>query len=207
MAITSTAPSIRSSTQSGTTFFHAPFSYSDRNISSGGRSLGGNLTGMRTIVSQYDWGYYDGDTISAQCSRPEAWHRAEFWGQLSPDGNWLAYQSYESGRYEVYIRAFPGESSGAGGKWQVSNQGGSAPRELFTFPTATGAYATFTYDVTADGQRFLVLEAAAVFCRAARVHSFRAARCISGNVSRELRKTTAGSFQSATASRRQQSSP
>jgi eukaryotic-like serine/threonine-protein kinase len=120
----------------------------------------------------------------------------EFAGQLSPDGKWLAYQSNESGRYEVYIRAFPGDSSGAGGKWQVSNQGGDlprwqgdgkelfyvaanrliaatigenatsvqagSPRELFSLPTATGAYAAFTYDVTADGQRFLVLEAAAV---------------------------------------------
>ena len=26
---------------------------------------------------------------------------------LSPDGRWLAYQSNESGRFEVYVRSFP----------------------------------------------------------------------------------------------------
>src|SRR5271165_2381797 len=42
---------------------------------------------------------------------------------LSPNGKWLAYQSDESGRNEVYVTAFPGP----GGKWQVSNGGGSFP--------------------------------------------------------------------------------
>jgi Tol biopolymer transport system component len=42
---------------------------------------------------------------------------------LSPNGKWLAYQSDESGRYEVYVIAFPGP----GGKWQVSNGGGGSP--------------------------------------------------------------------------------
>jgi Tol biopolymer transport system component len=42
---------------------------------------------------------------------------------LSPNGKWLAYQSDESGRYEVYVTAFPGP----GGKWQVSNGGGGFP--------------------------------------------------------------------------------
>jgi serine/threonine-protein kinase len=39
--------------------------------------------------------------------------------RLSPDGRWLAYVSDESGRYEVYVRAFPGP----GGKWQISTDG------------------------------------------------------------------------------------
>jgi serine/threonine-protein kinase len=43
---------------------------------------------------------------------------------LSPDGRWLAYQSPESGRDEVYVRPFPE----AGGKWQVSDNGGAYPR-------------------------------------------------------------------------------
>jgi eukaryotic-like serine/threonine-protein kinase len=57
----------------------------------------------------------------------------ELWGQFSPDGRWIAYHSDESGRYEVYVRPFvpPGGSgvaSGtAGGKWQVSTQGGAFP--------------------------------------------------------------------------------
>jgi serine/threonine-protein kinase len=43
---------------------------------------------------------------------------------FSPDGRWLAYQS----GWEVYVRAFPPPASGQGGKWQVSNGGGSSPR-------------------------------------------------------------------------------
>jgi Tol biopolymer transport system component len=54
-------------------------------------------------------------------------------GRFSPDGRWLAYESDESGDYEVYVRAFPGP----GGKWQVSTEGGGRPvwradgKELF----------------------------------------------------------------------------
>ncbi len=44
--------------------------------------------------------------------------------QFSPDGHWIAYQSNESGRYEVYIAPFPGP----GGKRQVSTAGGGEPR-------------------------------------------------------------------------------
>jgi serine/threonine-protein kinase len=40
--------------------------------------------------------------------------------EFSPDGRWLAYESNESGRVEVYVRPFPGP----GGKWQVSTDGG-----------------------------------------------------------------------------------
>jgi Tol biopolymer transport system component len=42
---------------------------------------------------------------------------------LSPDGHWMAYQSNESGRMEVYVRPFPGP----GGRWQVSLSGGTEP--------------------------------------------------------------------------------
>jgi serine/threonine-protein kinase len=47
---------------------------------------------------------------------------------FSPDGRWLAYYSNESGRNEVYVRAFSPPSSGQGGKWQISNDGGVSPR-------------------------------------------------------------------------------
>jgi Tol biopolymer transport system component len=53
---------------------------------------------------------------------------------LSPDGRWLAYQSNETGRDEVFLRPFPNTSAA---KLQVSNGGGIAPlwardgRELF----------------------------------------------------------------------------
>ncbi len=45
-------------------------------------------------------------------------------GQLSPDGHWIAYQSNESGQFEIYLQPF----LGAGSKWQVSTAGGIDPR-------------------------------------------------------------------------------
>jgi hypothetical protein len=54
---------------------------------------------------------------------------------VSPDGKWLAYQSNETGRPEIYVKPFPDGP----GKWQVSTDGGQFPRwrrdgnELFFF--------------------------------------------------------------------------
>jgi Tol biopolymer transport system component len=45
-------------------------------------------------------------------------------GQFSPDGRWVAYQSNESGRFEIYVQAFPG----GGGKTRVSLDGGAQVR-------------------------------------------------------------------------------
>lgn len=53
--------------------------------------------------------------------------------RFSPDGNWLAYMSDESGRMEVYVQTFPA----SGRKWQISSAGARFPkwshdgRELF----------------------------------------------------------------------------
>jgi eukaryotic-like serine/threonine-protein kinase len=107
--------------------------------------------------------------------------------RFSPDGQWLAYISDESGRFEVYVQPYPGP----GGKWQVSTDGGTEPvwnpngRELFyregdkmmavdvtrqpSFSAGKpkmlfeGPYlptpVTFpNYDVSPDGQRFLMLK-------------------------------------------------
>ena len=58
---------------------------------------------------------------------------SEGWPAISPDGRWLAYQSDESGRMEVYVRAWPS----LGSKVSVSQNGGTEPawsrdgRELF----------------------------------------------------------------------------
>ena len=58
-------------------------------------------------------------------------------GQFSPDGRWVAYESNESGRLEIYIRPFvePADSgatghaaAATGGQWQVSTAGGIYPR-------------------------------------------------------------------------------
>ena len=64
--------------------------------------------------------------------KPQAWLQtpfAEWGGHFSPDDRWIAYQSDESGTYEVYVRAFsPGGSGGAASaKYQVSNGGGQRP--------------------------------------------------------------------------------
>jgi Tol biopolymer transport system component len=109
---------------------------------------------------------------------------AEWYPRLSPDGRWLAYTSNESGREEVLVQSFP-ESRGrmqvstGGGTEAVWSRDG---RELFylngdammaveirTSPTLTvgsprmlfeGRYVpapngVASYDVSADGQRFL----------------------------------------------------
>jgi Tol biopolymer transport system component len=49
---------------------------------------------------------------------------AERDGQFSPDGKWIAYQSDESGRSEIYARPFPGP----GGNFQISSNGGAQAR-------------------------------------------------------------------------------
>ncbi len=70
-------------------------------------------------------------------------------GRLSPDGRWLAYVSLESGRSEVYVRAF----EGAGERWPVSSGGGISPRwtregrELVYLATAsTGPFGSAAAD-------------------------------------------------------------
>ena len=116
---------------------------------------------------------------------PSAFLRTRFneWGaRLSKDGRWVAYVSDESGRPEVYVCSFDNSAK----RWQISTSGGNAPRwrsdgkELFyvaadstlmfapvrsgaTFEAGSpvalfkiGAERSSYYDVTADGQRFLV---------------------------------------------------
>ena len=63
----------------------------------------------------------------------------EYSPAFSPNGRWIAYASDESGTDEVYVRPFPT----AGGKWQVSDEGGGNPlwspdgKELY-YRTDTG---------------------------------------------------------------------
>ncbi|MGD8328901.1 MAG: protein kinase [Acidobacteriota bacterium] len=71
---------------------------------------------------------------------------------FSPDGKWVAYQSNESGRTEVYVRPFPP----SGGRWQVSDEGGGYARwshdgsELY-YRTDEGI---MVVDVTTSGNTF-----------------------------------------------------
>jgi serine/threonine-protein kinase len=70
---------------------------------------------------------------------------------FSPDGRWMAYSSNESGTPQVYVRAFPDK----GGKWQISNSGGTIPmwshngHELF-FETADKHIMAAAYTVKGD---------------------------------------------------------
>ena len=107
---------------------------------------------------------------------------------LSPNGKYVAYQSNESGDWEIYVTRFPEGK----GKWQVSVDGGTHPRwngdELFYVETDTAMLMAVPvesvdvfrmdlpqqlfkvniipsmrhyirmYDVTPDGQRFVVAE-------------------------------------------------
>lgn len=49
---------------------------------------------------------------------------AELAPAVSPDRQWLAFTSDESGRAEVYVTTYPQP----GGKWQISTSGGGSPR-------------------------------------------------------------------------------
>ncbi|MDH3785380.1 MAG: hypothetical protein OEV00_08655, partial [Acidobacteriota bacterium] len=66
--------------------------------------------------------YMDPDSTEVQ-----AWLTTpadESHGVFSPDDTWIAYQSDESGIFEVYLDRFPGR----GERFQVSRGGGSQPR-------------------------------------------------------------------------------
>jgi hypothetical protein len=102
-------------------------------------------------------------------------------GVLSPDGRWMAYMTSESGVYDVVVQAFP---DAAQGKWQISANGGAAPRwardgkELYYYDDVTRSVVrvgiktdpvfeigsavrvadvsgAYQWDVTADGERLL----------------------------------------------------
>jgi Tol biopolymer transport system component len=111
----------------------------------------------------------------------------EWGGFFSPDGRWLAYASDESGRFEIYVLAFPGPS----GRWQISSDGGTepmwsrdgreifyrqgdkmmsvairnsaafgagAPRTLFEAKYVVGLPGLSNYCVTSDGDGFLMVK-------------------------------------------------
>ena len=62
--------------------------------------------------------------------KPFQFHKTEFSetnAKFSPDGKWIAYQSTESGRVEVYVRPFEGKEA-SGEKLLISSNGGGQPR-------------------------------------------------------------------------------
>jgi Tol biopolymer transport system component len=110
----------------------------------------------------------------------------EIEGAVSPDGRWLAYSSNENGKYEVFVIPLNGgggkwQVSNTGGRnatWRpdgkelfyLSGDGmitavaihpGEAfqsdlPKPLFKVSLASAGYARRRWDVTGDGQRFIV---------------------------------------------------
>jgi dipeptidyl aminopeptidase/acylaminoacyl peptidase len=107
--------------------------------------------------------------------------------RFSPDGRWLAYVSNESGRNEIYVQPYPGpggkrQISTEGGAEPVWNRNGrelfyrngdkmmavdiatqpsfaaGKPRMLFEGPYLPTAATIQNYDVSPDGQRFLMLK-------------------------------------------------
>jgi serine/threonine-protein kinase len=107
---------------------------------------------------------------------------------FSPDGHFMAYASDESGRVEIYVRPYPGpggkwQISTEGGMEPVWNPKGrelfyragnkimavdvtmqptfsaSKPRILFEGPYVLSPRSFSDYDVSPDGQRFLLLKA------------------------------------------------
>ncbi|HYL85789.1 MAG TPA: protein kinase [Candidatus Angelobacter sp.] len=109
--------------------------------------------------------------------------------RFSPDGHWLAYTSNESGRYEIYVQPYPGpggkwQISTEGGTEPAWNHNGrelfyrngdkmmavdiaiqpsfaaGKPRMLFQGPYERTAATAPNYDVSPDGQRFLMLKPA-----------------------------------------------
>jgi hypothetical protein len=109
--------------------------------------------------------------------------------RFSPDGRWMAYVSNESGHYEVYVQPYPGpggkrEISTEGGTEPVWNPNGKElfyrsgdkmmsvvidtqpgfaagkPRMLFEGQYVPTPLTAPYYDVSPDGQRFLMLKPA-----------------------------------------------
>ncbi|MDA1183348.1 MAG: hypothetical protein O2930_01725 [Acidobacteria bacterium] len=66
--------------------------------------------------------------ISLEAGSEPAWLLAgefdERNAELSPNGRWMAYQSDESGQFEIYVRPFPNVEDG---QWKVSAVGGLKP--------------------------------------------------------------------------------
>ncbi len=107
--------------------------------------------------------------------------------RFSQDGRWLAYISNESGRFEIYVQPYPGpggkwQISTEGGTEPVWNPNGrelfyrsgdkmiavdiatqpgfaaGKPRMLFEGPYEPAPITNPNYDVSPDGQRFLMLK-------------------------------------------------
>jgi len=72
----------------------------------------------------------EADSGGLKAGKPERFLATKYFdqdGSFSPDGRWLAYASNESGRFEVYVRAFAASGSAGVERWPISNSGGLSP--------------------------------------------------------------------------------
>ena len=84
----------------------------------------------QTVMFRVDDPVHARDIYTVPFGRPDATPRLflgtefdELTPRFSPDGKWVAYVSNESGRDEVYVRAYPGP----GGRTLISTGGGNEP--------------------------------------------------------------------------------
>ncbi len=80
-------------------------------------------TGGRTQIWMLPLEAQDGQLKAGKPEQFPTSHLEDFNPVFSPDGHWIAYASYASGKYEFYVRAFPPPASGQPGQWQISNGG------------------------------------------------------------------------------------
>jgi len=98
------------------------------------------------------WGFSVGDRRAAPIL---ATIFSEAFASISPNGKWMAYQSDESGRNEVYVQSFDGLNNDTKRRWKVSEDGGlphwrSDGGELF-YMTSDGRVMSVSIRVGADG--------------------------------------------------------
>jgi len=145
--------------------------------------------GTRMLIHQVQNGWNIGILYMNDSNRVDNLVNSSYYeamGQVSPNGQYVAYVSTESGNRQVYVRKL----DGTGGKWQISTEHADSPKwngdgtELYYLATDSqmmavkvNAGATFEagkpvelfkcrlqsysnlispYDVTTDGQRFLL---------------------------------------------------
>jgi len=87
-----------------------------------------SLTAVRTLGGALGRG--QADIVNPATKAPVRAYLHAQWGEydvsVSPDGQWAAFTSLESGAPEIHVRRFP--SAGGGGHWKVSTGGGQHAR-------------------------------------------------------------------------------
>jgi hypothetical protein len=81
------------------------------------RTLGGRVGGGNTSIVN------PGKATTREYLKAD-W--GEIGASISPDGQWAAFTSFESGRPEIHVRRFPVAETG--GEWKVSANGGQQAR-------------------------------------------------------------------------------